>query len=319
MPFSPASALSAGRLVTGSATFLLFALNTFFWCALLYLVTLLKLVVPIAAFRRAASRLLVAIGEAWIAVNTVSLKLTQPTVYDVTGLEGLRRNVSYLVVSNHQSWVDIPVLQGVFLRRIPFLRFFLKQQLIRVPFLGAAWWALDFPFMKRHSREALERNPDLRHEDLEATRRACERFRHAPAAILNFVEGTRFTPAKHARGGSPFRHLLVPKAGGLAFAASAMGPQLAGIVDVTIVYPHGSPTFWDLISRGLPEVVVRVQERAIPGGWFEGDYTEDAAFRGSVQAWVRDLFLEKDAEIDALLASRREPAEPGRAPDGRLG
>ena len=319
MASSPSSPLAAGRLVVGSVTFLLFAANTFFWCLLLYAVTLLKLVVPIPAFRRAASRLLVAIGEAWIAVNTVSLRLTQPTAYDVKGLEGLRRDVSYLVVSNHQSWVDIPVLQGVFLRRIPFLRFFLKQQLIRVPVLGAAWWALDFPFMKRHSREALERNPDLRHEDLAATRRACEKFRHAPASILNFVEGTRFTPAKHARGGAPFRHLLAPKAGGLAFAASAMGPQLAGIVDVTIVYPHGSPTFWDLISRGLPEVVVRVRERAIPNEWFEGDYVEDAAFRGSVQAWVRELFLEKDAEIDALRASRGGPAGADRASEGRLG
>ena len=122
MPFSPSSPLSAGRLVTGSATFLLFALNTLVWCSLLYVVTLLKLVVPIPAFRRAASRLLVAIAEAWIAVNTACLRATQPTTYDVKGLEGLRRDVSYLVVSNHQSWVDIPVLQGVFLRRIPFLR-----------------------------------------------------------------------------------------------------------------------------------------------------------------------------------------------------
>ena len=298
---------TAVRVVAGSVTFLLFVSNTLFWCALLYVVTLLKLLVPLAPWRRAASRVLVAIGESWIAVNTFFLRLTQPTRHDVRGLEGLRRDVSYLVVSNHQSWVDIPVLQGVFLRRILFLRFFLKQQLIRVPVLGLAWWALDFPFMKRHSREALERNPELRHEDLAATRRACERFRHAPASILNFVEGTRFTPAKHARSGSPFRHLLPPKAGGLAFAASAMGPQLAGIVDVTIVYPHGSPTFWDLISLGLPEVVVRVQERPVPTEWFTGDYAEDPAFREGVQAFVRELFREKDAAIEALLAASGQP------------
>ena len=301
---------TAVRVVAGSVTFLLFVSNTLFWCALLYVVTLLKLLVPLAPWRRAASRVLVAIGESWIAVNTFFLRLTQPTRHDVRGLEGLRRDVSYLVVSNHQSWVDIPVLQGVFLRKIPFLRFFLKQQLIRVPLLGLAWWALDFPFMKRHSREALERNPALRLEDLEATRRACERFRHAPASILNFVEGTRFTPAKHARGGGEFRHLLPPKAGGLAFAASAMGPQLAGIVDVTIVYPGGSPTFWDLISLGLPSVVVRVREREIPADWFTGDYADDALFREGVQARVRELFREKDDEIEALLseAGRREGA-----------
>ena len=299
---------TAARVAVGSVTFLLFVANTFLWCALLYVVTFLKLAVPVPPWRRAASRLLVAIAEAWIGVNTFALRVTQPTVHDVSGLEGLRRDVSYLVVSNHQSWVDIPVLQGVFLRKIPFLRFFLKQQLLRVPFLGLAWWALDFPFMKRHSREALERNPELRHEDLAATRRACERFRHAPASILNFVEGTRFTAAKHARSGSPFRHLLPPKAGGLAFAASAMGPQLAGVVDVTIVYPHGSPTFWDLISLGLPEVVVRVEERPIPEAWFTGDYAEDAAFREGVQEWVRALFAEKDAEIDRVLALRSGPS-----------
>ncbi len=299
------------RLVVGSVTFLLFATNTVVLCSFLYLVTLLRLAVPVNAWKRRVSGFLVAIGEAWIAVNTFCLRLTQRTVYDVRGLEGLRRDVSYLVVSNHQSWVDIPVLQSVFLRRLPFLRFFLKQELIRVPFLGAAWWALDFPFMKRHSREAVERNPALRLQDLEATRRACEKFRHAPAAILNFVEGTRFTPAKHARSGAEFRHLLAPKAGGLAFAASAMGAQLAGLVDVTIVYPHGSPTFWDAISRGLPEVVVRVRERAIPEAWFQGDYAEDTAFREEMQAEVKELFREKDAEIDSLLASRTTGAGPG--------
>ena len=303
---------TALRVAVGSVTFVLFAANTVVLCSVLYLVAVLKLVVPAAGWRRLVSRWLVAVAEAWVAVNTFFLRVTQPTVRDVNGLDGLRRDVSYLVVSNHQSWVDIPVLQGVFLGTIPFLRFFLKQQLIRVPLLGLAWWALDFPFMKRHSREALEKNPELRLEDLAATRRACERFRHAPAAILNFVEGTRFTPAKHARSGSPFRHLLPPKAGGLAFAASAMGPQLAGIVDVTIVYPCGSPTFWDLISLGLPEVVVRVKERPIPPDWFAGDYAEDADFREGVQEWVRTLFAEKDAEIDGILAARA-PAARGRA------
>jgi 1-acyl-sn-glycerol-3-phosphate acyltransferase len=312
MPFPRPAPPAAVRVVVGSTAFLLFALNTVVWCSLLYVVTLLKLVVPVAGWRRATSRLLVAIGEAWIAVNTFCLRLTQPTAWDVAGLEGLRRDVSYLVVANHQSLVDIPVLQAVFLRRLPFLRFFLKQQLIRVPLLGAAWWALDFPFMKRHSREALERNPALRLEDLEATRRACEKFRHAPAAILNFVEGTRFTPAKHARGAADFRHLLAPKAGGVSFAASAMGPQLEGVVDVTIVYPHGRPTFWDLISLGLPEVVVRVRELPIPREWFSGDYAEDAAFRERVQAWVRTLWTEKDEAIERILAAdrRRDAAEP---------
>ncbi len=296
---SPASPV---RLLVGSVTFLIFAANTIFWVALLYVATLLKIVVPLAAWRRLLSRVLTVIAEAWIAGNSLGLALTQPTRWDVAGLEGLRRDASYLVLSNHQSWVDIPVLQKVFLGKIPFLRFFLKKELIRVPLLGAAWWALDFPFMKRHSREELERHPEKRAEDLETTRKACEKFRHAPVSVINFVEGTRFTEEKRARSGSPFRHLLPPKAGGLAFAASALGTTLRSLVDVTIAYPDGRPTFWDLISRGLPRVVVRVRELPIPGEWLTGDYQGDEAFRARVQERMRLVWEEKDALVDRLVA-----------------
>ncbi|HQR45204.1 MAG TPA: acyltransferase [Thermoanaerobaculia bacterium] len=298
----PAPAPRLVRLVIGSLTFLLFVLNTLFWCVLLFAVTLAKLVVPVAGWRRLSGKALVAIGEAWIAVNSRGLALTQPTLWKVTLPPTLRRDASYLVVPNHQSWVDIPVLQKVFRGRIPFLRFFLKQELIWVPVLGAAWWALDFPFMKRHSKEALEKNPEKRGEDLETTRRACERFRDVPASILNFAEGTRFTEAKRARSGSAFRHLLPPKTGGIAFTAAAMGPVLRSLLDVTIVYPAGRPGFWDLISRGLPEIVVTVREVPIPSDWFTGDYQGDEAFRERVQADVRRLWQAKDAEIGRILA-----------------
>ena len=291
------------RVLVGSLTFLLFVLNTLFWCVLLFALTFAKLVVPVPAWRRLSSRGLVAIGESWIAVNSWGLALTQPTRWQVGLPATLQRDVSYLVVPNHQSWVDIPVLQRIFLGRIPFLRFFLKQQLIWVPVLGAAWWALDFPFMKRHSKEFLERHPERRREDLETTRRACERFRNVPVSILNFAEGTRFTPQKKARSGNVFRHLLPPKTGGIVFTATAMGPTLRSLLDVTIVYPGGRPTFWDLISRGVPRIVVAARELPIPSDWFTGDYQEDAAFRDRIQADVRKIWEEKDAEIERVLAA----------------
>ena len=293
------------RVLAGSLTFLFFVLNTLFWCVLLFAVTLAKLVVPVPAWRRLCSRLLVAIAEAWIAVNSQGLAATQPTRWEVAIPPSLRRDASYLVVVNHQSWVDIPVLQRVFLGRIPFLRFFLKRQLLWVPVLGAAWWALDFPFMRRHSRAVLDKYPEKRGEDLETTRRACERFRDVPVSMLSFAEGTRFTPEKQAASGSTFRHLLPPKAGGLAFTAAAMGPALVSILDVTIVYPGGPPTFWDLISRGVPRIVVRARERPIPAEWLTGDYPGDASFRERTQADVRRIWEEKDEEIEAVLAAGR--------------
>ena len=255
-----------------------------------------------AALRRGLSRVLVVIAESWIGVNNRLFELFTRTRWDVVGLEGLRTDGNYLVLCNHQSWVDIPVLQKVFNRRIPFLRFFLKSQLIWVPLLGPAWWALDFPFMKRYSREKLLRHPQLQGKDMAATRRACEKFRHMPVSVMNFVEGTRFTRAKHDAQSSPFRHLLRPKAGGVAFVLDAMGEALHAIVDVTIVYMDGPCTMMDLFAGRVRHVQVEVRELPI-GPELRGDYDHDLTFRGRVKAWVGDLWRDKDARIERMLAA----------------
>jgi 1-acyl-sn-glycerol-3-phosphate acyltransferase len=274
---------------------LLLAINIVLHVTALFVFTLFKVIVPIRAVRLACSRVLVVIAESWIGVNNRLFDSFTRIRWQIDGLAGLRRDGNYLVLCNHQSWVDIPVLQKVFNRRIPFLRFFLKQQLIWVPLLGPAWWALDFPFMKRYSRETLLRHPELQGKDREATRLACEKFRHMPVSVMNFAEGTRFTPAKHDAQSSPYRYLLRPKAGGLAFVLDAMGDALHAILDVTIVYPEGPCTMMDLIAGRVHDIRVHVRELPIEAG-LTGDYDEDAAFRGRVKLWVNTLWREKDAQ-----------------------
>jgi 1-acyl-sn-glycerol-3-phosphate acyltransferase len=292
---------------------LLLALNIIVHVVPLLAFTLIKLLLPVPALRRGLSRVLVVIAESWIGVNNFLFELFTHTRWDVTGLEGLRTDGNYLLLCNHQSWVDIPVLQKVFNRRIPFLRFFLKSQLIWVPLLGPAWWALDFPFMKRYSREKLLRHPQLQGKDMAATRRACEKFRHMPVSVMNFVEGTRFTRAKHDAQSSPFRHLLRPKAGGVAFVLDAMGEALHAIVDVTIVYMDGPCTMMDLFAGRVRHVQVEVRELAI-GPELRGVYDHDLTFRGRVKAWVNDLGHDKDARIQRMLATADAAAQP--APTG---
>jgi 1-acyl-sn-glycerol-3-phosphate acyltransferase len=248
------------------------------------------------------SRALIVIAEQWIAVNGLLFALFTPTQWQIDEPEGLRRDGWYLVLSNHQSWVDIPVLQKTFNRRIPFLRFFLKKQLIWVPVLGLAWWALDFPFMQRHSKATLELHPELRSQDKEATRKACERFRESPVSVMNFVEGTRFRPHKHEQQQSPFTHLLRPRAGGVAFVLETMGEMLQAIVDVTIVYPDGRPTMIDLLAGRVRQIRVHVRQLPIPPEFFRGDYENDAEFRASFQAWISGLWAEKDALITRMQA-----------------
>ena len=287
--------------VRGVIALLLLVLNTLFWCALLFALALVKLVLPFKAVRLRIDPGLNAIATAWIACNSGWMRLTQRTAWDVQGVAELPYRGWYLVNCNHQSWVDIFVLQHVMNRRIPLLKFFLKQQLIYVPVIGLAWWALDFPFMKRHSRAALRKNPALRQQDRDTTRRACEKFALVPTSVMNFAEGTRFTKAKHAAQASPYRHLLQPKAGALALALNAMGAQFHALVDVTIVYPAGAPTFWQFLCGTTPRVLLRARQVPIPATCCEGDYDGDAAFRAVLQRWLADLWEEKDLQIEALL------------------
>jgi 1-acyl-sn-glycerol-3-phosphate acyltransferase len=241
-----------------------------------------------------------ALAEGWIGTNNALFRLLGALPLEIRGLEGLSTREWYLVVSNHQSWVDILVLQAVFNRRIPFLKFFLKQQLVWVPFLGVAWWALDFPFMRRHSPAYLERHPEKRGEDLEVTRRACEKFRLIPTSVMNFVEGTRFTAAKHAAFKSPYRHLLPPRPGGTSFVLSAMGGMLHSMLDVTIAYAGGTSSLWDLCCGRLGTVTVDIRRRPIEEWMAVGDYAGDAEFRARFKNWLAGLWAAKDQLLDRL-------------------
>ena len=290
--------------VRGAIALVLLTVNTLFWCALLFVLALVKLVLPFKAVRLRLDPMLNAVAMAWVTCNTAWMKLTQRTTWDVQGVDELPFRGWYLVNCNHQSWVDIFVLQRAMNGHIPMLKFFLKQQLIYVPVIGLAWWALDFPFMKRHSRAELRKNPKLRDEDRETTRRACAKFALVPTSVMNFAEGTRFTPEKHAAQASPYTYLLKPKAGALALALNAMGEQFHSLIDATIVYPEGIPSFWDFLCGTTPRVVLRVRQLPIPPAFCTGDYEGDTVFRGTVHRWLADIWEFKDAEIEKIMQRR---------------
>ena len=289
------------HFLRGSLAGLLLVSSTLCWACLLFGMTLVKLLLPFAAAQRLCSKIMSLIAEGWIACNKGWMNLVQRTRWNVQGLEGLEYQHSYLVTSNHQSWVDILVLQYQLNRRIPLLRFFLKQELIWVPIIGLCWWALDFPFMKRYSKAYLARHPEKKGQDLATTRKACAKCSRIPVAVFNFLEGTRFTRAKHDEQQSPFRHLLKPKAGGVAFVLAALGEQLDALLDVTVVYPSDKvPGFWDLLCGRVPKVIVDIQTRPIDPALWQGDYENDPVFRQYVQEWVSRMWEEKDERIARL-------------------
>ncbi len=274
---------------------LVLAVNTLVLVCSMIPFALAKLVFPTKPVRHVCDRALMGIAALWMDINAFWLGAVNKGRWDVSGTDGLNPQGWYLVASNHQSWVDIVVLQRIFNRRIPMLKFFTKKELIYVPVIGFAWWALDFPFMQRRGGASAR-------ADLEAGRKACAKFRLVPTSVMSFVEGTRFTPAKQAQQKSPFRHLLKPKIGGIGMALETLGDAFTGFLDVTIVYPQGTPTFTDAMAGRLGNVVVRVHLRPIPPAVLPAP--GEPAPRAAVQAWVNELWQAKDQEITELLAPK---------------
>jgi 1-acyl-sn-glycerol-3-phosphate acyltransferase len=297
------------RSVLGVLGMLFLAANTVAHSVLIFLFGLLKFLAPGQTMRDAIRHALAKVAESWVSLNNVVLGLYGATDWDIGIPDQLDRTGCYLVNCNHQTWVDIPVLQRCFNRRLPFLRFFLKSQLIWVPFLGVAWWALDFPFMKRASKSRKARRPNLAGKDLENARRACEKFRNIPVAMMNFPEGTRFTPEKHATTRSPYRNLLIPRIGGIGQVLYALAEPLDGLLDVTIVYPDGNgnaapPTLWQLVSGQVPRIIVQARLIDIPQALRGKNFREDKDYRRELDAWIREIWEHKDLTIDGVLSGR---------------
>ncbi len=285
----------------GAIIMLLFIINTVCWAIPVYLMIFFKVLLPRGELRDRVSSATAWLAQHWAVTNSIMVQILMRIEWVVHVDMNVSPKGQYLVCSNHQTWNDIFVLMRVFGRRAPFFKFFIKQELIWVPILGLAWWGLDYPFMKRYSKEAIAKNPALKGKDIETTRKACEAFKNQPALVLNFLEGTRFTPAKHDLQKSPYRHLLKPKSGGFAFAISALGERLHSMLDVTIVYPDGAKGFWDFCAGRMRKVIVDVRQLEVPHEFFEGDYENDPAFRERFQQWIGTLWSEKDQRIGQLL------------------
>jgi len=285
--------------VRGVISIILFSINTVFWVSLLLMVSLFRILIPLKFWYRLTSRISIFIADTWITGNNLTISLLHKIEWDVEFNGELKMDDWYLVLSNHQTWIDIVVLQKVFLKKIPFLKFFLKKELIWVPLLGAAWWSLEFPFMKRYSKELLEKKPHLKGKDVESTRKACEKYKTMPISIMNFMEGTRFTERKHTKQQSPYKNLLRPKAGGVALVMSSMGDILHKIADVTIYYPEGAKSFWQFLCGETSKIKVIVNIIPISDK-IRGDYVNDPEFAAEFQKWLNNYWEEKDKFLTEL-------------------
>ncbi len=281
------------RHIRAGISLSLMLINTIIWTTPLFIVAFLKFIIPVPFWRRSCNHLIIFFATSFISVNSWILQYISGVKIKLQQVGKLEKRHSYLVVCNHQSYADILVLQKVLNYKIPFLKFFLKQQLIWIPVFGLAWWALDFPFMKRFSKDYLKKHPEDAGKDFMATQKACEKFKGSPVSIMNFIEGTRFTPEKKYRQNSPYQYLLKPKAGGVGYVLSLMGDQIHNLVNVTLYYPARALTLWRVLGGWIPKIIVKLEVLEIPEK-VKVDYRDNPDNRVKIQRWLNDLWQAKD-------------------------
>ena len=277
----------------GVTAFIFVLLNTLFWCIFLLSFAILKLLLPIESWKIFFTKLIIFIGECWIFCNKAWINLLHKPKWKVNGFQKLDSKNWYLVTANHQSWADIFVLQSITNKNIPMLKFFMKDVLKWVPIIGLAWWALDMPFLKRYSKDQLEKNPKLRGRDIEQMKKSFGRYSRYPVSIFSFAEGTRFTEDKKLKQKSPYQKLLLPKTGGIALALSTM-PYIKSFINFTIKYDSEHRTFWKFLCGKMNDVTVEVEIIEIPESFFGNDYLNDESFRQEIKGWLNQIWLKKD-------------------------
>lgn len=291
------------QIIIGSIHFLFYWVSIIFWSSLLFLTALLKFLIPIPKWKKFCAKIIPVLPELWITTNTVISEWLIPMNWNVQGLDQVRRNEWYLLLANHQSWSDIIILQIIFNRKIPMPKFFMKKELLwSLPFASWACWILDFPFMARHTKKEIAKNPQLKGKDIASARAACEKFRDEPTTVAIFLEGTRFTEEKKILQKSPYNYLLKPKAGGVAFALATLGDYFHTLLNVTIIYPTESANLWDFLCGRYEKITVIIETIPIDQELL-GDYENDREFRKTLQKSLNELWLNKDKLIGQYRAS----------------
>lgn len=290
-----------GGLFYGIATLMVLILSTTLAFIFIFFFSLLK-ILPSTTWRLFCTKILHGITALWIDFNNSYIDYTKPARLEISGIESVQPANWHLIVANHQSWLDIVILQYALNRptRIPILMFFIKSSLKWVPLLGFAWWAMGYPFMKRHSKDYLARKPHKKGEDLKSTLKAIERFKKMPASIVSFVEGTRFNQDKKKVQQGPYQHLLKPKAGGISFVIGAMHKEIDSLLDVTITYADQKCSIWDYFCHRLDTIKVKIRQIPIPLEFRTPDLLEDEILQSDFRNWLNGQWLEKDQLIAEL-------------------
>ena len=191
-----------------------------------------------------------------------------------------------ILISNHQQLTDIPVLLTLADNkgRIGDFKWFVKDIIKYIPGVGWAMLFIDCIFVKRSWAQ-----------DEKGIKKT---FRHImdkkiPFWVVSFVEGTRITPQKLAKGQkwakthglyTP-KHTLPPKSKGFIATVKGLEGRLDAVYDITIGYPGGIPSLWQY--GGLCAREIHMHVRRMPASLLPRD-------EGGLKTFLFESFARKD-------------------------
>ena len=285
--------------LVGLITFLLILVELIIGFGTLAIINIPRAVIPLKSFKLFLAKISNKIGDLTVYGLKLIMLLMHGNNIQVINNENYHMNKWYMAMSNHQSWADIFVLLTVANKKIPLLKFFMKKELWWIPFVFLANKTLNMPFVNRHSKKAIEKNPSLRTKDYENTLKSCKRFLRAPSTIFSYAEGTRFTSEKHQAQNSKYKNLLQPKIGGMATALSAM-PEIDTLINFSVVYKSKKRSAWSFLNGEMKDVKVFIKSYKIPENLKNRNYGSDHLYREEFKEWIEEIWDEKDRKIDEL-------------------
>ncbi len=284
----------------GLITFILITFVLIIGFGTLTIINIPRIIIPFKSFKIFLSKVSNVIGDITVYWVKMAMILMHGNNIKLIGDEkDFKMDEWYMAMSNHQSWADIFVLLVSANYKIPLLKFFMKKELWWIPFIFLANKTLNMPFVNRHSKEQIKKNPSLRTKDYENTIKSCKRFLRSPSTIFSYAEGTRFTKDKHEKQHSPYKNLLKPKVGGMATALSAM-PKINTLIDYSLIYKSNKRSAWDFLTGRMRHVKVIVKKYDIPERLKNKNYSTDEQYREDFKIWIETIWAEKDNDIENL-------------------
>ncbi|ETN44357.1 uncharacterized protein HMPREF1541_10537 [Cyphellophora europaea CBS 101466] len=238
----------------------------------------------------------------WIGIQSIFTKWNKARI-TVSG-DKLPQHESAIVVCNHVSWTDFYLVQQLALKSnmLGYCRYFAKQQLKWVPFLGWGLWATGMPLISR--------NWERDQTELQRVFRGPKQYRW-PIWLVSYSEATRFTPQKYLETvqwckekGKPVpRYTLFPRTKGFVATVKELrqSSSIQAVYDLTIAYAHQghfleAPTMWDSLSR--PNLDRDFQLHVHADRFDIKDFADKSD--DELAQWLEDRWMAKSKKLEAL-------------------